>query len=188
KFLLEHHPGAGLLFDPGLGKTSCALGAVKVLKKKGLKPKVLVIAPIRVMATTWPDEIAKWLDFQDLSYVVLHGPRKEALLREDVDLYLINPEGLDWLLGVTKVKGVSGKKAIAVDLKRVRALGFNLLVVDELTKFKNHASDRFKALKQVLPLFHRRWGLTGTPAARYLEPLFGQVYVLDQGDALGRYI
>ena len=188
RFLLEHHPGAGLLFDPGLGKTSCTLGAIKVLKKKGLRPKALVIAPIRVMAGVWPDEIAKWLDFQDLSYVVLHGPKKEQLLQQDVDLYLINPEGLDWLFNVTKVKEATGKKAIAVDLKRVRQCGFNLLVVDELTKFKNHASDRFKAMKQVLPLFPRRWGLTGTPAARYLEPLFGQVYVLDQGAALGRYI
>lgn len=188
RWLLENHPGAGLLFDPGLGKTSCALGAVRVLKKEGVRPKVLVVAPIRVMGSTWPDEIAKWKDFSGLTYTILHGPRKEERLREDVDLYLINPEGLDWLLEPTKVRTTTGKKRIGVDVARFRKLGFNVLIIDELTKFKNHTSDRFKALKQVLPTFARRWGLTGTPAARYLEPLFGQMYVLDLGKALGQFV
>lgn len=186
--LLETAPGFGLLFDPGIGKTTTVLAAIKILKQQGLRPKVLVIAPIRVMVGVWPDELAKWLDFQGLTYTILHGPRKDERLREDVDLYLINPEGLDWLLEPTKVRGKNGKKKIGVDVRRFRQLGFNLLVVDELTKFKNHATDRFKALKQVLPTFQRRWGLTGSPSANYLEPLFGQIYLLDQGAALGRYV
>lgn len=188
RFLLETHPGAGLLFDPGVGKTSSTLAAIKVLKKEGLKPKVLLIAPIRVMASVWPDEIAKWLDFNDITYTILHGDKKAERLKEDVDIYLINPEGLDWLLEPTKVKAGKGKKKIHVDVRRFKKLGFNILCIDELTKFKNHTSDRFKAIKQVLSTFSRRWGLTGTPAARYLEPLFGQMYILDQGSALGQYV
>ncbi len=186
--LLETQPGFGLLFDPGIGKTTTTLGAIKVLKREGLRPKVLVIAPIRVMVGVWPDELAKWLDFKDLTYTILHGKDKAVNLKLDVDLYLINPEGLDWLLEPTKVKGKSGKKKIGVDVRRFKQLGFNVLVVDELTKFKNHTSDRFKAIKQVLATFQRRWGLTGSVAANFLEPLFGQMYILDQGTALGQYV
>lgn len=188
RWLLERHPGAGLLFDPGLGKTSVTLAAIKLLKQQGLTPKALIVAPIRVMAVTWPDELAKWSDFAGLTYTILHGPKKEEALLEDVDIYLINPEGLDWLLQPTKVTGTGGKKKIGVDVARFKRFGFNLLVVDELTKFKNHTSDRFKTLKRVLPTFARRWGLTGSVAARYLEPLFGQIYVLDLGKALGEFV
>lgn len=187
RWLLERHPGAALLFDPGLGKTSCTLAAIKLLKAKGQRPKVLLIAPVRVMAMTWPDEIAKWTDFHGLTFTILHGPKKDDRLREDVDIYLINPEGLDWLLKPTVVRGKK-RSSVGVDAARFKRFGFTILVIDELTAFKNHTSIRFKALKAVLRTFQRRWGLTASPAANYLEPLFGQVYVLDEGRALGQYV
>lgn len=187
KFLLEHG-AAGLLLDPGLRKTSITLGAISLLLKKKVASKVLVIAPLRVAYSTWPGEVAKWKDFNHLRVVVLHGPKKDELLKTEADIYVINPEGLDWLLDVTKTTGTSGKKVVIVDLKRFKRLGFDTLVVDELTKFKNHNSDRFKAMKCVLGTFRRRWGLTGSPAANGLLPLFGQMFMLDQGNSLGAYI
>ncbi len=179
KWLLEH--GAAALFlDPGLGKTSISLAAFSFLKKRKVASKVLIIAPLRVAYQVWPAEVTKWEDFAHLRVVVLHGPKKEQLLQEDADVYVINPEGLEWL-----VYG-NGKKTF--DLRRWRRFGFDTLIIDELTKFKHSKGVRFKALKNVLGTFGRRWGLTGTPAANGLLDLFGQCYVLDLGNALGQYI
>lgn len=186
KFLLQHATAA-LFLDPGLGKTSITLAAIKMLKDRGLIEKVLIVAPLRVAGSTWPREISKWTDFNGLRYVVLHGPKKDQLLYEDADIYIVNFDGLEWLLNVTKTK-VGKKTRVDVDVKRFKAFGFDTLVCDELTKLKNTQSIRFKAIKKVLHTFRRRWGLTGSPAANGLMDLFGQVYVIDMGRSLGQYI
>ncbi len=188
KFLLEH-AAAALFLDPGLGKTSIVLAAIKLLKRRKLLGKVLVIAPLRVCHSVWPNEIRKWKDFKGLTFEVLHGPHKDDLLQNSkADIFIINPEGLDWLLQVKKTKTPTGKTKVSVDLRRWKKLGFDTLVIDELTKFKHTNTNRFKALKFILPTFSRRWGLTGSPAANGLLGLFGQCYVLDEGRTFGRYI
>lgn len=187
KFLLEH-ASAALFLDPGLGKTSITLGAIKVLKQKKLVSKVLIIAPLRVCHSVWPAEVEKWKDFEGLTVEVLHGPKKQEALEREADVYLINPEGLDWLLATTKTRTPSGKTKVEVNVRRFKQLGFDTLVIDELSKFKHTSSGRFKALKQVHHLFDRRWGLTGSPAANGLMDLFGQCFILDQGRTLGPYI
>jgi SNF2 family DNA or RNA helicase len=187
KFLLEHAASA-LFLDPGLGKTSITLAAIKLLKQKKLLDKVLLIAPLRVCYSVWPKEVSKWTDFGGLKVAVLHGPRKEEALKSEADVYVINPEGLDWLLQAKKTKTAQGKTKVDVDLRRFKNLGFDTLVVDELSKFKHTNTNRFKGLKLVLSTFRRRWGLTGSPASNGLLDLFGQCYVLDQGRTLGPYI
>lgn len=187
KYLLEH-AAAALFLDPGLGKTSITLAAIKLLKQKKLLDKVLLIAPLRVCYSVWPKEVEKWQDFHGLKVQVLHGSKKDEALKADADVYVINPEGLEWLLQVKKTKTASGKTKVEVDLRRWKALGFDTLVVDELSKFKHVATNRFKALKLVLGTFRRRWGLTGSPASNGLLDLFGQCFVLDQGRTLGPYI
>jgi SNF2 family DNA or RNA helicase len=192
KFLLEHAASA-LFLDPGLGKTSVTLAAIKLLKQKKVLNKVLLIAPLRVCYSVWPKETDKWTDFGGLKVAVLHGPRKDEALKSDADIYVINHEGLDWLTQVKKVKTVSAKTGrvttkMVVDLRRFKAFGFDTLVVDELSKFKHSSSGRFKVLKEVLDTFRRRWGLTGSPASNGLMDLFGQCYILDQGRTLGQYV
>lgn len=145
--------------------------AYKILRQKGLVGKALVIAPLRPMRKVWPDEIKKWADFADITYTIVHGGNKEAALQKDVDIYIINPEGIQWLF----------------DVKRKRP-EFDVLIVDESTKFKNSSTQRFKALKTHLSSFSRRWILTGTPVPNGLMDLFGQVYILDLGHSLGRFI
>jgi len=174
--------------DPGLGKTSITLAALKILIKKKLTSKILVIAPLRVCHSVWPAEIKKWKDFKDLKCVVLHGPKKDELLKQEADIYIINPEGLDWLIKPAKAKTPKGKVKISVDVRKFKALGFDTLVVDELSKFKHHGSQRFKMMKEVLKTFARRWGLTGSPASNGLMGLFGQCYMLDTGRTFGKYI
>lgn len=183
KWLIEH-ACAALFASPGVGKSSMTLAAIAFLKKRGLVNKVLMIAPRRVCYSVWPEEVKKWADFNHLKVVVLHGPKKDEALEEDADIYCVNPEGLDWLLGVNK--RATGSKTI--DKKRWKELNFDTLVVDELSKFKHTQTQRFKLLKQVLGTFRRRWGLTGSPAANGLMGLFGQTYVLDMGNAFGPYI
>lgn len=192
KFLLEH-AAAALFLDPGLGKTSITLGAIKLLKKKKVLSKVLLIAPLRVCYNVWPVESQLWTDFHGLRVCVLHGPNKDELLKTEADIYVINPEGLDWLLQVKKVRVVSPKTGkvitkVEVDIRRWKKLGFDTLVIDELSKFKHTTSLRYKAMKLVLHTFRRRWGLTGSPASNGLLDLFGQCYMLDQGRTLGQYI
>lgn len=187
KFLLEH-ACAALFLDPGLGKTSVTFAALKLLKAKGLVRKALVVAPLRVCYSVWPKEREKWKDFNQLRVEVLHGPGKDAALAREADIYLINPEGLEWLLQPEKRRSPKGKVSVNVDVKRFKRLGFDVLVIDELTAFKNTNSVRFKSLKEVHKTFGRRWGLTGSPASNGLLDLFGQCYILDEGRSLGQYI
>lgn len=164
---------AGLFLDPGLGKTSIMLAVLKILQREKLVRHALVIAPLRVAYSVWPEEARKWRDFAHLRVAVLHGPRREEAARRPADVYVLNPEGLSWYTA------------------RLRAGAFELpdaLIVDESTRFKNARALCFRLLKPLLPRFRRRYALTGTPAPNGLIDLFGQLYVIDQGAALGRFI
>lgn len=185
---LQHHPAGALFLDPGLRKTSTTLDAFIKLKKKGLVSRALLIAPLRVCYSVWPEEIQKWLQFNHLKCEILHGPNKEEALKRDADIWLINPEGLEWLFGVTKTKTAKGKVQIEYDLTRLKKLNPDILIVDELNKFKHSKSIRFQIIKPFLLGFLYRWGLTGTPVANGLLDLFGQMYMIDLGQSLGEYI
>lgn len=178
KWLVEH-AGAALFQDPGLGKTSETLAALKFLLDKKQIERVLLIAPLRVAHSVWPRELKKWRNFEHIKHVVLHGPKKDELLETEASIYVINPDGLPWLLGAEDK---------AVDMKRWRSLKFDTLVVDELSKFKDSSTKRFKLIRQIIPTFARRWGLTGSPSPNGLIDLFGQIYVVDEGRSLGRFV
>ena len=169
-------PGCGLFLKPGRGKTSSTLAAWKILRDKGHSKAVLIVAPLRVVKYTWPAEVSKWEDFEDFSVTILHGPKKDELIAESkTDIYLINFEGLLWLLPkLAKLKP--------------SAWPFDMLVVDESTKLKAYDSKRFKMLKKLLPGFKRRVILTGTPTPQSKMDLFAQAYIMDCGKALSPYI
>jgi len=177
---------AGLLYKPGRGKTSVAYMAFRILQEKGFVDKMLVICPLRPMVIVWPEQKDKFHEFSHLKVNVLHGSKKEqALQDDDADIYVVNPEGLPWLFGA---KTVNGK--LQFDKKRVDFIKkkFPMLVVDESTKFRNTQTARFKLLREFVKFFKRRYILTGSPMPNGLEDLFGQTYILDEGNALGRYI
>lgn len=169
KFTVERR-AAGLFLDPGLGKTSITYAALKLLMKSGEVEKALIIAPLRPAASTWPQEAQKWHDFRELNIHVLHGPDKEKLLDQPHDVSVINPDGVPWLLTTM----------------RERNWWWDILVIDESTRYKNPRTTRFKTLKSYLGRFNRRVILTGTPAPNNLLDLWAQVYLLDGGAALGR--
>lgn len=175
KFMVERDQ-AGLLLDPGLRKTSITLAAIQIMRKAEIFKGALIVAPRRPMYGVWPKEIAKWTNFNDLSYGILHGPKKEEVAKQRHHIYLINYEGLDWLI----------KNNV---LQFLLSRGFvDTLVFDELSKMKHTNTKRFKLLKPFLSRFTRRYGLTGSPASNGLMNLFGQCFVLDSGRALGQFI
>lgn len=170
--LMLSQAAVGLFLDPGMGKTSTVLAAFKILKSQGLCDSMLVVAPLRAIYTTWPNEIMKWSNFIGLRCSIIHGPRKLEALKEDADIYLINPEGVPWLFTDARMADLSA----------------DVLCIDESTKFKNSQSKRFKALRRWIDTFSRRWILTGTPTPNGIEDLFAQTFILDGGNALGKYI
>jgi SNF2 family DNA or RNA helicase len=168
--------GYGLFLDPGMGKTSIALTAVSRLLRSECATAALVVAPLRSAVTTWPGEAAKWDCFRRLRVSVICGTEKQRLaaLAAVSDVYTINPENVAWLARHLKSKAARA--------------GFrpDILLVDESTKFKSGSSVRFRALRFLLPLFDRRYILTGTPASQSVGDLWSQIYLLDGGERLGR--
>lgn len=171
-FLLAN-PVGGLFLDPGLGKTSISLAAMKILRNALRVKGVLLIAPLRVIYSVWPQEIAKWSNFKDTKYTILHEGNRHTIWSTNSDIYAINPEGLEWL-----------HDELLDKLTKGRSCPFNILWIDESTKFKNHESQRFKYIVSMLPLFKRRYIMTGTPAPKGYLDLWSQIYILDEGKAL----
>lgn len=164
----------GLLLDMGLGKTVIALTAINDLKyNRFLISKVLVIAPKKVAQSTWPREAAKWDHLRLLRVSTVLGSKQKRIraLNTPADIYVINRENVSWL----------------VDYYR-NAWPFDMVVVDEFSSFKSHQAKRFKSLSWVRPHISRFVGLTGTPAPNGLLDLWAQVYLLDQGERLGKKI
>lgn len=167
QFLLDGDHAA-LFMRPGLGKTAVTLAYIKRLGTR----KTLIVAPLRVCYMVWPGEIKKWDNFRDLKYTILHGPKKGDALKEDSDIYLINPEGLEWFFKNDGIKRLNIKD----------------LIVDESSKFKNSQTRRFKTLKPHLENFEHRTILTGTPTSNGLIDIFGQVFIVDRGATFGTFV
>lgn len=171
---IEAHPISALLIDMGLGKTSITLTAIRNLLFDSFEVcKVLVIAPLRVAKNTWTDEIKKWEHLNTLTYSLIIGNENERLsaLNKKADIYIINRENVDWLVNKSGYK-----------------FDFDMVVIDELSSFKNHQSKRFKSLMKVRPLVKRIVGLTGTPSSNGLMDLFAEFKILDMDKRLGYFI
>ena len=137
---------------------------------------MLVIAPKRVAENTWSKECAKWPHLHHLRVVKIMGTAKQRTdaLRSVfegpfADIYVINRENVVWLL------------------ERVgNRWPFPIVVIDELSSFKSAQAKRWKALRRVRGRIRRIIGLTGTPRPNGLEDLWPEVYLLDQGERLGK--
>ena len=173
KFIEENSISA-ILLDMGLGKTVITLTALdELLFDSFLVSKILIIAPLRVARDTWPNEIAKWDHLSGLIVSVAVGNEEERFkaLRAKADIYIINRENVQWLV---EKSGVSTY--------------FDMIVIDELSSFKNGRSKRFQNLLKIRPDAKRIVGLTGTPAGNGLMDLWAEFRVLDFGRRLGRFI
>ena len=172
RFVIDH-PNCGLFLDMGLGKSVITLTAIQDLIDNCEISRVLVVAPKKVAETTWTTEAAKWDHLQDLRVSKVMGTEKQRkiALTEKADIYVIGRDNFVWLVGL-----YGG------------ALPFDVLVIDELTSFKNSKSQRFKAMRIARPSVSRVIGLTGTPAPNGLIDLWGQMYCIDMGERLGKSV
>lgn len=172
-FILSHPISAVILFL-GAGKTVITLTAIEKLIYDSFDvSRVLIVAPLRVAKVTWKDEITKWTHLQHLTYAVAVGSVKErmAALRQQADITIINRENLQWLIEKSRLP-----------------FDYDMVVLDELSSFKNWQSKRFRAFMKVRPKVKRIVGLTGTPAPNSLMDLFAEFKCLDMGQRLGRFI
>lgn len=170
-------PRFNLWAGMGTGKTVATLTAIDTLLALGEVRRVLVVAPLRVASSTWPDELAKWDHLTDIRMQVVVGTpvQRMAALAAEGNVHVINYENIPWL---------------------VEALGkgrwpFDMVVADESTKLKsfrlNGGGSRVKALAKAANGKTVRWvNLTGTPASNGLIDLWGQQWFVDKGEALGR--
>ena len=171
---IETHPIAAVLLDMGLGKTVISLTAIADLLFDSFEAhRILVVAPLRVARDTWPAEIAKWEHLQHLTYAVCVGTPKErrAALMAEADITILNRENLGWLIDSSGFD-----------------FDYDMVIIDELSSFKNHKSKRFQSLMKVRPKVKRIIGLTGTPSSNGLMDLWAEFKLLDFGERLGRFI
>lgn len=174
QWILER-PASGLFLSMGMGKTPITLTAIEELIYNRLEvERVLVIAPLRVAQDTWVKEAAKWDHLKHLRIARMTGTRREriAALESEADVYVINRENVVWL---TEHLGA-------------HYWPFDMVVIDELSSFKSPSARRFRALRRKLGAIRRIVGLTGTPAPNGLIDLWSQVYLLDKGERLGRFV
>lgn len=172
QFILDH-PVAAILLQMGLGKSVITLTAMQEMICRGEIRKALVIAPLRVARDTWPEEIRKWDHLKGMTFSVAVGPaeeRKRAVALSP-QITLINRENVPWLVEYL------GKR-----------FDYDMLVIDELSSFKNWQAKRFRALMKVRPSVKRIVGLTGTPSPNGYMDLFAEYRLLDMGERLGRFI
>lgn len=171
---IKEHPESALFLDMGLGKTVSTLTAIVDLINFFEVSKVLIVAPKRVAEMTWGDEVENWQHLNGLRVSVIKGTAKqrEAAARADADIYTVSRDNLVWLLQMW-----GGSK-----------VPYDMIVLDELSSFKNHQSKRFKAAKIIRRSCNRVVGLTGTPAPNGLIDLWAQMYLVDGGVRLGKTI
>lgn len=159
------------------GKTVITLTAVRDLMLDSCEvSKTLVIAPLRVARDTWPAEAEKWDHLENIDVSVIVGDRKAriAALNHSAMVYVVNRETVKWLVEYYEKNGLKWD--------------FDAVVIDELSSFKNHQSQRFKWLRKVRPYVKRMIGLTGTPTSNGLMDLWAEIGILDGGERLGRFI
>ena len=133
---------------------------------------MLVIAPLQTARNTWGSEIEKWDHLSSLRLSLILGDVKQrrAALEKEADVYVVNRENVVWLC------------------EELKDWPFDMVVIDELSSFKNPSAKRFKALRKQIPFAKRVVGLTGTPAVNGYIDLWSEVYLLDRGERLGRTI
>lgn len=173
QFIIDH-PESAIFLGMGMGKTISTLTAINdLIRNRFETQRVLVIAPIRVARDTWPAELNKWDHLAGLTVSPIIGTTKQrqAATHRQADIYTIGRENIPWL-----VKHHGGRWP------------YDMVIIDELSSFKNPQAKRFKALKKVRPKINRIVGLTGTPAPNSLLDIWAPFRLIDNGQRLGRYI
>lgn len=171
---LKASVGVRAVLGMGGGKTVSALTAIRELIDDGEIRAAIVLAPVRVAISTWPNEIRAWEHLKDLSYTVLAGSPERRLtkLREDHDVYICSIDNVVWL--------IDALRKLKADDPR-----WDLLCVDELSRFKSPRGQRAKKVLRFAERFRAIWGLTGTPRPNGWEDEWMPLQLISAGEAWG---
>ncbi len=153
--------------DPGTGKTRVQIELFRMRRLRG-GGKALVIAPKSLLRSAWQDDFLKFAP--DMTTVVCPAEKREQMFQQEADVYITNTDATKWLA-----------KQPAKFFQQ-----FDTLIIDELSAFKHHTSQRSKALNKIKKHFAKRYGLTGTPNSNSITDIWHQMFVLDDGQRLGR--
>ena len=160
-----------LFLDMGLGKTTTTLTAIHDLYYNFSVERILIIAPLKVANNVWHKEAQKWEHLQELDIAIATGSVDERLsaINSNKTITLINKENVPWLIEKCKWK-------------------WDMVVIDESSSFKSARAKRFRALKKVMKYIRSIVLLSGTPSPNGMMDLWSQMYLIDQGERLGRTI
>ena len=148
--------------DPGTGKTRSVLDAIV-----DRESRTLVLAPLSILEASWGDDILKFTP--NLSYAVAYAKNREKAFKSDARVVITNHDAVKWIL----------KSKHLLD-------GFDTLVIDEFTAFKNKDSQRSKAMLKLSTLFENRIAMSGTPNSNGICDVWHPALIVDEGERLGR--
>jgi len=160
-----------LFLDMGLGKTTTTLTAIHDLYYNFSVERILIIAPLKVANNVWHKEAQKWEHLQDLDIAIATGSVNERLSTINLNktITVINKENIPWLIENCKWQ-------------------WDMVVIDESSSFKSAKAKRFRALKKVMKHIKSIVLLSGTPSPNGMMDLWSQMYLIDQGERLGKTI
>lgn len=175
---LTTNPRAFCLSGLGSGKTLCGLWGYDFLRSEKQVRKAVVVSPLSTLERAWGDEIVR--NFPELTYAVLHGAldkRLRLIESDEFDIYIVNHDGL------------SNERALEALCARE---DIDLVIVDELASFRNHSTDKWKALNTLIngkqikggqapgyPMRKWVWGFTGTPIPNEPTDAWGQCRLIN---------
>lgn len=186
---IKDNPSCALWVDMGLGKTVTVLTAVSDLIDNFEARRVLVIAPLRVAHTTWPDEVRQWGHTSHLNVRVIDGraaKRREILLNDKSEIHVISRDLVQWLVNELYKNRDLYPAHVTLGAVDGHPWPYDMVVIDEASSFKSSSTKRFKSLRKMLPYIDRLVELTGTPASNGLLDVWSQVFLLDRGKRLGK--
>lgn len=210
-FLIKQNYAA-LWLDMGLGKTISALSALAYLLLMGEVERVLIIAPLRVAASTWPNEIAGWTHTREIPWTLIRAsgdapevtearwtsrrataalgfhPTAVTRIAERAVTLAEERVRLRLLRTDTPIHIISREMVPWLVKRWGKRWPYDLVIYDESSGLRDHKTERVKCLVYVRQFVKRFWQLTGTPAPESYLDLFPQVFLLDRGERFGSAI
>jgi SNF2 family DNA or RNA helicase len=141
--------------EQGTGKTASVIWAVDYLMKVGVVSRVLIVCPLSVMKAAWQEDLFKFALHRTVA--VAHGGRekRKQIINGHSEFVIINFDGVE------------------IVKKEIIAGGFDLIVIDEASAYKNAQTDRWKTMRDISKVVKGLWMLTGTPAAQSPVDAYG---------------
>ena len=133
--------------EQGTGKTASAIWASDYLMNVGRVKRVLIICPLSIMDSAWRNDLFTFAMHRTVDVAYGSAKKRKEIIEGNADYVIINYDGVE------------------IVLDAVANGGFDLIIVDEATHYKNPQTKRWKTLSALMTPEKWLWMMTGTPAA-----------------------